>query len=72
MNALFFKITPSGSISDSTPIGTSPSFEFVDSYNDFLDSNLEGGNSPIIQYQYNEETKELLVWDNPFGAGVPA
>lgn len=74
MNVTFFKITPSGSVGSSTPIGTSPKFEITDSYVDtftgYLGDQIERGNTPI-EMHYNEETKELLVWDSPLAA-VPA
>ena len=64
MNVLFFEITPTGLTSPESPIGSNPKIEYVDLY---TDSSINSSNMAAMHLQpfsYNEETKELLIWEN--------
>ena len=71
MNVLFFEITPTGSTSESFPIGSNPKIEYVDLYADYSVMVDQNGYSQIKTFTYDESTKELLVWE-ALGQVVPA
>jgi hypothetical protein len=71
MNVLFFEITPTGSTSESFPIGANPKIEYVDLYSDFSVEVDQNGYGQIKTFTYDESTKELLVWET-LSESVPA